>query len=94
MPNIRENSENRKSYFSCNSRTNSIHFSPSSRFNGIMHRTGSQCAVIHETDTASSPELLEACNRRTPRKISNNPVSVRSFEMMGKQRKSFAREAI
>ena len=82
MHNIRENSENRKSNYFCNSRTNSIHFSPSFGFNGLMHRTGSQCAVIHETDTASSPALLEACNRRTLSKRSNNPVSVRSFEMV------------
>ena len=94
MPNIRENSENRKSNSSCNSRTDSLHFSPSSGFNGFMHRTGSQCEVIHETNTASSPALLEACNRRTSSKSSNNPVSVGSFEMVGKQRKSIEREAI
>ena len=84
MPNIRENSENRKSISSCNSRNNSTHVSSSSGFNGLVHRTGLQRAVIHETDTVSSPAFLVTFNRRTSSKSSNNPVSVRSFEMVGK----------
>ena len=94
MSNIRKNSENRTSNFSCNSRTNSTQFSSSSGSNGFLHRTDTKCSVIHETDTTSPTAFLETCNRRTSSKSSNNTTPVRLFKMVEKQRKSVAREAI
>ena len=60
MPNSGENSKNQRSFFEPESRLISSGLPSFVRPHGVLHRTSSQCAAFHETNTTPSASVLEA----------------------------------